>query len=150
MFIIDQDVMPDLFQGGENTKIKTVKDVVDVSNKIIGELVSHEKLTAFILSVDHEDGTLSTCAFTPVSKISATFARTEPEGTERGYYYKNLPNKAESFLAVEDYTKIMLLLLGHPKIRNLEYYEKDNSVMAIFVAPEMQEVDRLEHPGEEL
>jgi len=65
-------------------------------------------------------------------------------------YTNELPKgKAQSFLAVEDYTKLLILLLEHPKVQNLEYDEKNNAVTAIFVAPEMQEVDRLEHPGEE-
>jgi len=63
--------------------------------------------------------------------------------------YNNFPKKAESFLAVEDYTKLLILLLGHPKVRNLEYDEKNHCIMAVFIAPEMQEVDRLEHPGGE-
>ena len=69
--------------GVKDTKIKTIKDIVEASNKIIGNIVSEKKLTRFCLTVDHEEGTISSCAWTPILATA----------TRRG-----------QFLAVEDYT----------------------------------------------
>lgn len=107
-------------------KIKTVKDIVDAANKIIERLVtdSQKNLAIFNLLVDHEDGTLSNCAWTPTAKLA----------------------NGKNLLVVEDYTKIMILLLTHPRIKELQYDEPQNTISAIFHAPEMQEVDAIENP----
>jgi hypothetical protein len=105
-------------------KIKTVKDAVEASNKILEDLVAHQKLTAFNLMVDHGEGTISNCAWTPTSTLA----------------------DKKNFLAVEDYVKTIVLLLTHPRIKDIEYDEKNHAVTAVFTAPEMEEVDRLEHP----
>jgi hypothetical protein len=102
-------------------KITTVKDVVEASNKILESLVSLRKLVIFNLLVDHGEGIVSNCMWTPTAKVA----------------------EHQNFMAVEDYTKIMLLLLNHPKIKNLEYDEKEQAITALFLAPEMQEVDRI-------
>lgn len=109
-------------------KIKTAKDIVEASNMIIGNIVSQNKITIFNLVVDHGEGTMSSCAWTPTTKVA----------------------EHQSFLAVEDYSKIMILLMTHPRIKSLEYDEKDHMISAIFsAAPEIQEVERIEHPDEE-
>lgn len=109
-------------------KIKTVKDVVEASNKIIEDLVANKRLTVFNLLVDHGEGTMSNCTWTPTSKVSA----------------------GQSFLAVEDYAKIMILLLTHSRIKDLEYDEKNHAVTAVFFGgPEIEEANRLENPEEE-
>lgn len=108
-------------------KIKTIKDIVGTANNIIEHLVSQKAMTGFNLLVDHGEGTLSNCAWTPTTKIT----------------------QGQHFLAVEDYTKIMILLLTHPRVKELEYHEKEHTVTAVFSAPEMQEVDQIENPYEE-
>jgi len=82
-------------------KIKTVKDVVEVSNKIIGHLVGDKKLAVFNILVDDEEGNVSNCTWTPTSKLA----------------------DGNSFLAVEDYAKTIIILLTHPRIKGLEYDE---------------------------
>ena len=106
-------------------KIKTVKDVVEASNKILGHLVGEQKLAIFNLLVDDGDGNISSCAWTPTSKLA----------------------DGESFLAVEDYAKIIVLLLTHPRIKDLEYDEKNHQVTAVFWgSPELEELHQLENP----
>ena len=117
--------MPDLFQWGENVKIKTVKDVVEASNKIFGHLVGEQKLAIFNLLVDDGDGNISSCAWTPTSKLA----------------------DGKPFPAVEDYAKIIVLLLTHPRIKDLEYDEKNHQVTAVFWgSPELEELHQLENP----
>jgi len=108
-------------------KIKTTKDIVIASNTVIGNIVSQAKITVFNLLVDHEEGTISNCMWTPTTKLA----------------------DGKSFLAVDDYAKIMLLLMTHPRVKDLEYNEKENMISAVFSAPEMQEVDRIERPDED-
>ena len=104
-------------------KIKTVKDIVDVANKVFESLVAdpQKKLTIFNLLVDHGEGTISNCTWTPTAKLA----------------------DGHSFLAVEDYTKIMILLLTHPRIKDLDYDETQHMISAVLEAPEMQEIDEM-------
>jgi hypothetical protein len=104
-------------------KIKSVKDAVFVSNKIIEALVTERKLTQFMLNVDHGDGEVSSCSVNPTGKAK----------------------QGQSFLATGDYTKILVLLLTHPRVKNIEYDERRQTVFAWFSAPEMEEVEQLEH-----
>ena len=109
-------------------KIVTIKDAVGASNKIIGNLVAHRKLTEFTLLVDEGDGGTSQCTFVPFGQVSTH----------------------ETFCAVEDYTKLIVLLLTHPKIKDLEYDEEKNVVTGVLNVPdEMQEVDQIENPERE-
>lgn len=105
-------------------KIKTLKDIVGASQKIMECFIGKKRAATFNLVVDHGEGTASNCAWTPACKVSP----------------------GQSFLAVEDYDKIMVLLLTHPRIKNLEYDEKDNVVSAWFSAPEIEEIQRIENP----
>lgn len=104
-------------------KIKSTKDIVEVSNRVIELLVIHKKLAIFNLLVDHGDGTLSNCTWTPTAKVAEN----------------------QSFLAAEDYSKIIVLLATHPRIKDLEYDEKQNAVTAVFHAPEMEDIRRYEN-----
>lgn len=110
----------------KETKIKNVKDVVEASKKIIGHIISDNVETIFNLIVDHGEGTISYCAWTPTTRIKP--------GPQR-------------FLAVEDYSKTLLLLLLHPRISNLEYDEKQHMISAVFLAPELEEINHIENPG---
>lgn len=110
-------------------KIKTVKDVHDAADKIIGDMVTHQRVAYFTLLVDHGEGTVTNLMFacdTPLPK--------KKDGAP------------QRFVAVEDYAKLMLLLLKHPQVNDLEYDEKRGLIGAVFCCPEAQELDRLDHP----
>lgn len=92
-------------------KINSPEDVYVVSEKIIGNLVNN-KLTYFSVLVG-EEGTLSPCFFTPTAQVS----------------------KGKSLICVEDYEKILKLLLSHPHVSNIEYDEKRNMIFALFQSP---------------
>lgn len=111
--------------GSDFLKIKTLEDINEASHKIIEALVSKQKVAIFNLLVDHQEGTVSNCAWTPATQTGSN----------------------QKFLAVEDYGTIMLLLLKHPKITELEYDEEKNEINAIFAAPELEEMNQLENPG---
>jgi hypothetical protein len=113
---------------GEKLEIKSVRDIFEASRRIMEYLISQKKLAIFNVLVDHGEGTISNCMWTPTTKLADD----------------------KSFLAVEDYAKIMVLLLTHPKVKELEYNEKEHMITAVvFAAPEMQELDRIENPEEE-
>ena len=92
-------------------KIKSPEDIQTVSDKIIGQLVKN-RLTYFSIMVDEEDIS-SSCFFSPVTKTS----------------------KNQSMIMVEDYEKILKLLLSHPKVSDIEYDEKGNVISAVFQNP---------------
>ena len=106
-------------------KIKTVKDVHDVYVKIMENFVVRHKPPYFSLLVDEGDGTVSYCHFQPSGPVKP----------------------AQSFMVVEDNAKVMLLLLRHPNVQNLEYDEKENMVTAIFSCSDMEEFNRLDNPN---
>lgn len=108
-------------------KIKTVQDVHAAADLIIGSLATQRQTTYFSLLVDHGDGTLSNLMFSCAT----------PLPMKKG----EMP---QSFVAVDDYAKLMLLLLKHPQIQDLEYDEEKGLVGAVFICPEMQEMDRFE------
>ncbi len=110
-------------------KIKTVKDVHEAGAHIIGEMVRTGKVAYFSLVVDHNDGTLSNLMFA----CDTPLPREEGKGPQR-------------FVAVDDYAKLMLLLLKHPQVKDLEYDEKRNLIGAVFTCAEMEELDRLDNP----
>jgi len=84
-------------------------------------------ITPFTILVDHGEGTISQCTWTPTGAVGAP------------------TSIAGAFLAVEDYEKIMVMLLTHPKIKDLEF--DGQMITAVFLAPEMDEIQRLENPG---
>jgi hypothetical protein len=104
-------------------KIKTLEDILAVSNMIIGRLVATGKVTTFNLLVDHGEGTISNASFTPACDIG----------------------KGKCFLAVTDYSKLLLLLQLHPRISELTYDDKEGMITALFKADEMQTIEELEH-----
>lgn len=108
-------------------EIKTLQDIIDVSNKVIGKLVVKKGIATFGLVVDHGDGSLSNCAWTPAVAVGEN----------------------QKFLAVEDYEKIMLMLQLHSRISHLSYNEKENLITAVFNAPELEQIRKLENPSEE-
>lgn len=95
-------------------KIKTIQDVKAVSDKAI-----EKKLTYFSV-LFAEESSLSSCFFTPTSK---------------------LPN-ARGMIFVNDYEKVMKVLLSHPKIRELEYDEKENVISCVFSSPYAEEGEK--------
>lgn len=105
-------------------KIKTVKDVHDVYVKIMENFVGRHKPPYFNLLVDEGNGTVSHCYFQPSGPVKP----------------------GQSFMAVEDNAKVMLLLLRHPNVKHLEYDEKENMVCACFSCEDMWEFLRLDHP----
>lgn len=97
-------------------KIQNIKDVREVGNVIIGKLVKGS-LAYFNLIVADLTGDVSNAFFTPTSKIS----------------------EKKSMIFVSDYEKVMMLLLSHPKVSDLEYNEEENAVTAVFNNPYIEE-----------
>lgn len=89
---------------------------------IIGKFVATGKEVTFNLLVDHGEGTISDAAWTPACAVG----------------------KDRKFLAVGDYSKILLLLQTHPRISELEYDDTKGMVTAVFKAEEMQTLNELE------
>lgn len=107
-------------------EIKTVQDIIDAGHEIIGHLVQG-KMTYFNLLVEEEAGS-SACFFTPASQLQDT---------------------GKHMIMVEDYEKILMVLLSHPDIESLEYDPERNMVTAIFKNPYAKEYRQLSS-GEEL
>ncbi len=102
-------------------KIETVKDVREVANEIIGKIVKG-KVAYFNLVVSDSTG-YSQAFFSPVTETS----------TEK--------NKKMLFVLVDDYEKLMMLLLSHPKISQVQYAEEENYITALFDNPFEEEED---------
>ena len=102
-------------------KIKTLKDVLEVSHKIVEKLVKGN-FCYFNITIC-ENGTFSTAYFTPRAQI-------------RG--------ENKSFLGVGDYQKLMMLLLSHDNCSELDYNEKENSISLIFDNPFAKELEDLQ------
>lgn len=98
-------------------KIESVKDVKEVANVIIGKLVKG-KLAYFNLVVSDSTG-FSHAFFSPATETS--------EG------------KNKKMIFVGDYEKLMMLLLSHPKISQVQYDEEENAVSAVFDNPFKEE-----------
>ena len=105
-------------------KIKTLKDVHAAAQLILGDLVARKVVPYFNLLVDHGDGVLSNCMFSPATNITA----------------------GQNFMAVDDHEKVLVLLLKHPAVKDLEYREKDHMISGIFNCPEMLKLNELEEP----
>lgn len=102
-------------------EIKTVEDVREVSEQIIGKLIKGN-LAYFNLAVVDSIG-WSQCFFTPTSELR---------------------NEKKNMIFVQDYDKILMLLLSHPKIKDIQYDEEENSITAIFDNPLSDEYDELD------
>ncbi len=92
-------------------RINTVEDIQNIQENILGQLVQG-KLTYFSLIIG-EDGEASSCFFTPTSKLK----------------------DGQSMIMVEDYEKLLRVLLCHPMISDIEYNEKENCISAVFESP---------------
>ena len=102
-------------------KIKTLKDILEVSRKVVGKLVKGN-FCYFNITITELD-MVSTAYFTPMAQI-------------RG--------ENKSFMGVGDYEKLMMLLLSHKNCNELEYNEKENSINLIFSNPFAKELEDLE------
>lgn len=94
-------------------KIKSVEDIRSIQDKIIGQLVLG-KFTYFSLAIGEEDE-VSSCFFSPITHLQG--------------------KKADSMIMVEDYEKLLAILLSHPFVSDIEYDEKNNVIHAIFKSP---------------
>jgi len=94
-------------------KIKSVEDIAQAEERILGHLVQG-KLTYFSLLFG-EESDISSCFFTPVTQL-------QKEGTG-------------SMIMVDDYGKLLKVLLSHPNISRIEYDEKENMISAVFECP---------------
>ncbi len=94
-------------------KIKSVEDISSIQDRIIGNLVQG-KFTYFSLTIGEEDE-ISSCFFSPITHLQG--------------------KTPDSMIMVEDYEKLLKVLLSHPKISDIEYDEKNNMVSAVFESP---------------
>ncbi len=99
--------------------INDLKDIKQVGDIIIGNLIEG-KVTSFYLIVKEPSG-FGYCSFTP-------FANTQNE----------------KFMCVDDYKKVMMLLLSHPCVKQLSFDPKNNVVNAFFDNPYCEEWEELE------
>ena len=105
-------------------KIKTLKDVHAANELIMADLVTRKVVPYFNLLVDHNDGTISNCMFSPSTQIKP----------------------GQSFMAVGDYETVLVLLLTHPDVKDLEYSQKDHMISGIFNCPEMLKLNEMDKP----
>ena len=96
-------------------KIQNLEDVKTVSQMIMRRLVVEKNLCYFNIVVG-EVGGFSQCFFTPTTQIH--------EGKETRYKPK--------MIFVGDYDKLMMLLMSHPNISDLEYDVEENMITACF------------------
>ena len=101
---------------GTRKKIENVQDIIEVEPLIIGQLVKG-KLTYFNLVVEEESAT-SNCYFTPTSQLQKTEKR---------------------MIMVDDYAKVLMALLSHPYIEDLEYDQEANMIFGVFKNPYAEE-----------
>ena len=93
-------------------KIKAIRDISGIFEKILSKLVK-ENLCYFSLCVSDSTG-FSQCFFTPTSEIR---------------------KEKKNMIFVQDYEKLLMLLLSHPKISDIDYDEEENAISAIFDNP---------------
>jgi len=91
--------------------IASVADFKEYEPRILERLI-HSGLTYFNLTVADEDG-FSSCYFTPAAPLK----------------------KGGGTIRVDDYEKIVKLLLSHPKVRHIEYDPEGPCISAIFEDP---------------
>jgi len=101
-------------------KIETIENVKTISHMILGKLLTGNYLCYFNIVVG-ELGGCSPCFFTPTSQIH--------EGNEKG----------KGMIFVGDYEKLMMLLMSHPNISDLEYDVEKNMITACFNNPFAEE-----------
>ena len=89
----------------------TKKNYKKVLGKILKNIAEKGRTVYFSICYCELD-TLSPCYFTPVAPI------------REGYC-----------LFVDDYEKLLVLLLTHPKVKEIEYDEKEGCIMANFETP---------------
>lgn len=117
-------------------KIDSVAAARQASDRILEKLVAGQGVAYFNLLVDEGDGVVSSCMFTPAVPVSGSTLKATNQSLPPG-----------EFLAVDDYLKIMLLLLNHPKVLSLEYNEKENAVTATVTEIELAQARREEFDG---
>lgn len=100
-------------------KIETLKDVREVADIIMGKVVKG-KVAYFNLVVSDSTG-FSQAFFSPVTETSK--------------------GKNKKMLFVGDYEKLMMLLLSHPKISQVQYDEEENAISAVFDNPFKEEIE---------
>ena len=100
------------------TKIKSIEDLDKVQNVILNKLVVGN-LAYFSLTVIDTTG-YSSCFFTPTSEIR---------------------KEKKTMIFVNDYEKILMLLLSHPNIKDIEYDGEENAISAIFDNPMKEEYE---------
>jgi hypothetical protein len=115
-------------------KIRNIEDIKAAGQRIIEKLIAG-KLTYFNLSVwENDSSSESACFFTPVTQLQLNRLK---------------PGEPKQMIMVDDYEKIMKLLLSHPKIKDLNYIEKGNCVCASFDSPYPSDYDLEEERARE-
>jgi len=89
----------------------TKKNLDKIVKKILKKVVEEGRLVYFNIGY-WDSGGVSPCHFSPV-----------------------VPHKSR-IIFVDDYEKILVMLLSHPKVREIEYDEKEGCVSAFFDVPE--------------
>ena len=87
------------------------EDFQKIEERILGDLVKG-RLTYFALTVADLSG-FSSCFFSPAAPLK----------------------RKQDTLFVQDYGKIVRLLLSHPKIRHIEYDPEEPAISAVFDDP---------------
>jgi len=101
--------------GKRTWAIATAKDFELIEERILRDLVQG-RLTYFALTVTDATG-FSSCFFAPATK------------TKEG----------QGMIFVQDYGKIVRLLISHPKIRHVEYDPEEPAISAVFEDPYAEE-----------
>ena len=89
----------------------TKENLKKVIEKILNKVVTEGNLVYFNIGYWDSSG-ISPCHFSPV-----------------------VPHKAR-YVFVDDYEKILVMLLTHPNIKDIEYNEKEGCISAFFEVPE--------------
>lgn len=97
-------------------KIETIRDIIEVTDLILEKLIGQKNLAVLTLLVTDEAG-FSQCFFTPTSQIGP----------------------AKSFIQVGDYEKVLMMMLAHPHIEELEYDPDQNMISGLFKNPFSEE-----------
>ena len=106
-----------------NLKV-TKKNLGKVVEKIMNKVIGERRIVYFNIGYWDLNG-VSPCFFTPIVLDGKKY-----------------------HMFIDDYEKILVLLLSHPKVREIEYDEKEGCVSAFFDVPEEywkeEEVEELE------
>ncbi len=90
-------------------RIKTVDDAKKVAHECIEKLVKGNVVYYHLYVASEYSG--SDCYFSPISS------------SRKGQ---------QKMIFVDDIEKVIRLLLSHPKVEDLRYYEKENMISAVF------------------